>query len=88
MEESDKRKIATQFAILTESLDVDLILPKLLAKGVFNLDLVEEIYTYKTRRRRAIQTLFFLIKRGPFAFDNFVKALIETNQVDLAKSLG
>ena len=73
---------------IVDDLDVAVVLPHLLRNNIIMKHHVESLsLRCDARWERAMKLISILKRRGPTAFDTFVAALIETNQLDLSNLL-
>ncbi|XP_078281780.1 caspase-9 isoform X2 [Rhinoraja longicauda] len=88
MEESHRRLLQKHRVALVTGLRPELLYSRLLAKGIFTEDMVEEVQNSGTRRDQARQLITDLQTRGTRAFPAFLESLKEMKQHNLADLLG
>lgn len=80
MNDVHRETLRKNWVYLLENLVTDELLDYLLGKEVITPDMYEEINVQLTRQDKVTHFLSILQRRGPRAFDNFLDALVATNQ--------
>ncbi|XP_032904231.1 caspase-9 isoform X1 [Amblyraja radiata] len=88
MEDSQRRLLQKHRVTLVTELQPELLYSRLLEKGIFTKDMMEEVENSGTRRDQARQLITDLQTRGTRAFPAFLESLKETGQDNLADLLG
>lgn len=70
-----------------DSLILEDLLDLMIEKEIFTPNMGEEVSVKHTKKDKATQFLFTLIRRGPKAFDTFVECLNESSQDFIAEKL-
>ncbi|XP_056305805.1 caspase-9 [Danio aesculapii] len=87
MEQKHRRILQQHRSNLVKALNPEDVYDKLLSKGVFTQDMIDEIQSKATRRDQARQLVKDLETRGSLAFPAFLDSLRETGHNDLAELL-
>jgi hypothetical protein len=87
MEKKHEEALRKNWVFLMDNLIMDGVLDSMMSKETFTSGMVEEVSVKQTRKDKATQFLFTLIRRGPHAFDLFLEALRENSQDFIADQL-
>nr|AAH85434.1 Zgc:101776 [Danio rerio] len=87
MEQKHRQILQRHRLNLVKALNPEDVCDKLLSKGVFTQDMIDEIQSKATRRDQARQLVKDLETRGSLAFPAFLDSLRETGHNDLAELL-
>lgn len=80
MNDVHRETLRKNWVYLLENLVTDELLDYLLGNEVITPDMYEEINVQLTRQDKVTHFLSILQRRGPQAFNNFLDALVATNQ--------
>ncbi|GLH07615.1 Caspase Dronc [Gryllus bimaculatus] len=86
MEEDDRRNITRNMGRLVDETNIDVLIPKLLEKGVFSSTMIEKYLPNAGLNVQQRKTALYLDiqRRGPLAFGKLIASLIETKHYSLA----
>ena len=88
MEKCHEEVLRMNTVYLTRNLDVKGVCYGLVERGLFDETSIDHLTNpFKCSKDRCMDLLFFLVRRGPLAWDYFIESLIENGQPHIADRL-